>query len=492
MAQQLSSHELQWRAEEVHAGACRARMTPAQTVFGAFGAMVRNLAEEEGKQIEFAADGLEVQADRLVLQALKDPVMHLLRNAVSHGVEKPHERMSAGKVPAGEIRLRIESRGDRLRTTVEDDGKGLDTRALAQEAVQHGLMTKQAAEAATAEALTRIIFHAGVSTSKAVTQLAGRGLGLSIVAQAVTALHGDVRVRHHPKRGTRFIITVPLTISTQNILLVEERDQRLAIPVAAIDQLLRFRPRDVHYVNGTETIVVNEDPVPLARLGSLLQLPEKEDRGETLGSDERSMYQAVVLSSGDDRVAVIVDQLLDEREALIKESGLPRSIAGLSAGAIPLEDGSVAVMLNVGRLLQRHSSSGAAVRIVVPEKMDEKKPRLLVVDDSITTRSMEKSILEANGYEVSVAVDGVEALQAIRANVPQLIISDINMPRMDGFQLLEKLKSDPATSQIPVILVTSLERPEEQEKGLALGADAYILKRKFDQRELLQIVRQII
>jgi len=205
------------------------------------------------------------------------------------------------------------------------------------------------------------------------------------------------------------------------------------------------------------------------------------------------VLQVAVVVSGDERAALIVDRLIDEREAVIKESGLRPSIAGLSAGAVPLDDGGVAVMLNVTELFVRFREGGKTpVSSFLPEKPRQNVHSILIVDDSITTRSLEKSILEAYGYGVEVAVDGLQALEAIRHNPPDLVITDVMMPRLNGFQLLEQMKGTPGMKEIPVILVTSLESREEQERGLALGADAYIVKRKFDQRELLTIVRQIL
>ncbi len=488
-AQQQTAREVSVRAAEVHENACRARLTPAQTVFGAFGAMVRDLAGQEGKPIEFRSDGLEVQADRVVLQALKDPVMHVLRNAVSHGIEAPGERAAAGKSPSGAVRLHITSRGDRLRVAVEDDGRGLDLRALANQAVRRGILSEAAAQAASPATVANLIFHPDITTSKHVTNLSGRGIGLSVVAQTVNALHGEVSVRHRAGGGVTIGLSLPLTISTQHVLLLEQNGRPFAVPAASVDRLCRFRSPEVRVVDDAETLVLDDQPVPLVKLAELLGISSPESDRLL---DSPPVYQAVVLSSGEQRVAAMVDRLVDEREALVKDSGLPPGRAGLSAGAIPLEDGSVAVMLNVSRLLQQLPRARLSGHFNFPPASVEKKTRILVVDDSITTRSLEKSILESHGFEVMLAVDGLEALNMLRADAPDLVISDVSMPRMDGFQLLEQMKADKIIAHIPVILVTSLERREEQEKGLALGADAYIVKRKFDQRELLQIVRQIV
>lgn len=491
--QEQRSRMFRLLAEVVHDNAFRARMTPAETVFQVFGAMVRELAAQEGKEITFRAEGMQVQADRDVLQALKDPVMHLLRNAVSHGIEPAAERAESGKAPAGLVTLTVEVREERLEVTVADDGRGLDVDALARQAVARGAVTEASLANASADTLARLIFLPGLSTSATVNRLSGRGMGLSAVMQTVQALRGDIRVRQQRGRGMAITISAPMSLSTQEVLLLRESGQTFAIPLDSVEQLRRFSPAEVHLVDGRECLEQEGRPVPLFRLAALLGLPMPERKSETATRSGGPMHQAALLGSGDSSVAVVVEELLAARETLIKESGLPQRLAGWSTGAVALEDGSVAVMLSSDRILHR-LDSGVVVGQPVFQAVTEDRPktRVLVVDDSVTTRSMERSLLEAHGFDVTVAVDGAEAWDAIRRNPPQLVISDVNMPHMDGFQLLERVKSEGATKHIPVILVTSLESREEQEKGLLLGADAYIVKRKFDQRELLQVVRQII
>jgi two-component system chemotaxis sensor kinase CheA len=257
-----------------------------------------------------------------------------------------------------------------------------------------------------------------------------------------------------------------------------------ALPTIFVEAVERRVRRDVVLVDGRSSIVYESEPVPLAALASLLQIPHKEDAApETL--------QIVVLSAGGMRVAAVADRVIDDRDVIVRDTGLTTDFAGLSAGAVPLEDGRVAVVLNVVEVLQEFERSGGAAKFEPPQT-ETRKSRILVVDDSITTRPVERGILEASGYEVELAVDGLDALEKVHRSKPDLIISDVAMPHLDGFQLLERLKAEKETAAIPVILVTSLEQREEQERGLSLGADAYIVKRKFDQRALVATVRQIL
>lgn len=468
-------------AANLHQDACAVRMTPAETVFGVFRRMVRELAADEGKEVEFRLEGAQVEADRLVLQRLKDPVMHLLRNAVSHGIEAPGQRAAAGKPRSGSIWLRLETRGDRLRVTVQDDGRGIDLAKVAEVAVNRGLADRGVV--ARPQELVHLLLEPGFSTSEAVTELAGRGIGLSVVQQEVARLQGELRIDPGPA-GVSVALSVPLSISTHHVLLVGCGRHTFAIPSAAIERLYRVRPADIQAADGGAAIRIDSRPLPLARLAAVLGLPE--------GATDEPALPIVVLRSGENRVGLIVDRLIDERHAVVKDSGLPAASAGMTTGGVPLENGEVAVVLNPLLLLERwRTAERTAPPPPAPAGRSE-PASILVVDDSLTTRSLEKSILEAHGYRVRVAVDGTEALAALRAEPADLVIADVIMPGLDGFQLLEQIKKDKRLARIPVIIVTSLESREDQERGLALGADGYIVKRKFDQAELLDTVRQIL
>ncbi|HYM12727.1 MAG TPA: response regulator [Bryobacterales bacterium] len=488
LLQQRSNWALRHLSEQLQQDVCRVRMAPAESVFDGFRKMVRDLAADEGKQIAFRVSGLEVQADRMVLQALKDPVMHLLRNAVCHGIESSGERAAAGKAPVGQVRLALETRGDRLRVLVEDDGRGIDVAAVRSVAVRKGLVPEAEAGLRPPEELARLIFLPGFSTSKMVTDLAGRGMGLSIVSEHVKRLQGQAELQGKNGPGVSILLSVPLSISTERLLLVACAGQTFAIPAYSIERLCRIEIREVQTVEGKPAILLQGRPVRLATLAELLGLPADAARGRN-----GAALPAVVLKAAESLAAVVVDAFLAEKAAPVKDLGIPQGEAGKTAGGILLEDGSVAVVLNPAELLNAFQGSGAIPVLAPGEPAAEKKqPNILVVDDSITTRSLEKSILEAHGYRVRVAVDGVEALAQLRSERADLVIADVQMPRLDGFGLLAEMKRDEHLGKIPVIIVTSLERREDQEKGLALGADAYIVKRKFDQRDLLDTIRQIL
>lgn len=483
--------ELLQRAAELRETAREARLVTADSAFGAFGAMLRDVAKQEGKRIDFRVEGLEVQADRVVLQALKDPVMHLLRNAVSHGIEPEAERVALGKPAAGLVRLAVLSRGSWLSILVDDDGRGLNGRNIAEEAVRRGLLTAEDVAEQTEGELASLLFRPGFSTSRVITSISGRGMGLSVVQQEVSRLHGDVNLRPRVGGGTSVRIAVPVSISTQQVLLVTAGGFTFGIPSSFVERLRRVPQEEIHVIHGVETILAENEPVPLTRLADLLRLPETAPAPRS-DEDGPVRLQVAILSSGEQRAALVVDELVDERHASIKSLGLPPSQTGYSAGAIAMEDSSVAVVLNVGDLMELVHRPDRVQRPMFEAKVAKHRAHILVVDDSITTRSLERSILEAHGFDVEVAVDGMEALEKLRRRKPDLLITDVSMPRMDGFELVFQMKSDKELASVPVIMVTSLESREEQERGLSLGADAYIVKRKFDQRDLLETVRQIL
>jgi two-component system chemotaxis sensor kinase CheA len=481
LAQQKSAHALRQLGEQLREEVRRARLVPASGICEGFSKMVRDLAREEGKEVAFQAAGLEVEADRLVLQALKDPLMHLLRNAVSHGIETPRERLGQGKSPQGQVRLRLETQGNRLRVAVEDDGRGIDLERVAEVALQRGILSAAEAAALPPQELRRLVLRPGFSTSRALTEVSGRGMGLSVVHEAATRLQGEVELRPGPGTGTAVLLSVPLSIATHRLLLVRCQGQRFGLPVHGIERLHRIAPSQVESVEGRPALRLGERLLPFAGLGRLLGLGEAVANGETL--------PVALLKSGEERLALAVDEFLSVREGLLQEVEAPPPVAG----GFLLEEGSVCLALNPLGLFEAFRGAGelplpAAAR---PAPAAD-PPAILVVDDSITTRTLEKSLLEAHGYRVRVAVDGVEALERLNAGDIDLVVADLQMPRMDGFALMEAMKADPRLARLPVVLVTSMENRRDQERGLALGARAYIVKRKFDQRELLDTIEQLL
>ncbi|EME69357.1 Histidine Sensor Kinase CheA3 [Paramagnetospirillum caucaseum] len=463
------------------------RMVPADSIFGGFRKMVRDLARAAGKQVVVKVSGLDVEADRMVLQGLKDPVMHLLRNALSHGVEPPDERKAEGKSAAAHVGLSFDVSEGRLVVLIDDDGRGVNFEAIRRKAVERNMFSEAESFQVDRQSLIDVIFDPGFSTARVVDDLSGRGMGLSVVREAMAMMNGTVEVQDRQPAGTRFRLSLPLTVSTQRLFMVECQGHVYALPTEGVDRLYRVRAEDVGTVEGKSVVFLGDRQIPLLSLAHLLAL------GESSVKVTRNVVPLVVLKNGERRVAVAIDGFLSIREGLVKDIGVPGARGTMVAGGVLLEDGDIALVLNPFEIVETFRKSGSIRVLTTVEKPAETRvPVILVVDDSLTTRTLEKSILEAHGYQVRLAHDGLEGLGRLRAEQIDLIISDIQMPRLDGFGLLQAVKSDPALKSIPLILVSSLEAREDKERGLELGADAYVVKRKFDQKELLETIGQFL
>lgn len=461
-----------------------ARMVPVEVAFGTVRPMVRALAADLGVPVEVQVAGLELRADRLVLQRLKDPVLHLLRNAVGHGIEPAAERVARGKPPAGAVSLAFAVEQGRLTVTVADDGRGIDAARVRAAARRLRLAGDEVEDMGDAE-LLQLVFRPGFTTREEVSDLSGRGMGLSVVWEAATRLGGAVTVRSRAGAGTGFRLSVPVTAMAQALLLVRAGDQLYGIPAGGIERLHRAGPADIGTVEGRLVLRIGDRPVPLASLAGALGAGD----GEIQTGGQRSV--PVVVVGGEERLlAVACDELVGLRQGLVRDLGHPLPPSGLVSGGVLLEDGAMALVVNPF-VLAGGAVAGSGLELV-DRRPERTTPAILVVDDSLTTRTLEKSILEAHGFEVHLAVNGMQALRHLRAERIDLVIADVQMPELDGFGLLASMKEDPALADIPVILVTSLEKREDRARGLALGADAYIVKRKFDQAELLSTIGQLL
>lgn len=485
--------DLRSRVEEIS-------QAPAETVFGGFASMVRDIAREAGVAVDVRVSGLETRADRRVLQALKDPVMHLLRNAVSHGRETPEARAAAGKPDRMTVVMAVSAASGRLRVEIADDGPGPDLIRLETAAIEKGLMQPrpEGAPAPTPEELLAHAFAPGVSTAQGVDRLAGRGMGLSVVAEAVRRLRGELRLTAGRPWGARVVLSTPLSAARQSLLFVDIQGRQAALPSLGVRRLLRLDATTLETVEGhpAARIAIDGDDVivPMVPLSALLTGVAAEVPVHA------GAVSAVLLSHGRRHVALAVDALCDVRSALVEDLDADDLDADLIAGAVQLDDQAPALALDPDALVrrwlrdQRHLAAGGLGLAESADDAHETTRTILVVDDSITTRTLEKSILEAQGYRVLLAVDGLDALNLLRSGqaMIDLVVADIEMPRMDGFSLLQAVKADAALAATPVILMTSRADAADVRRGLDLGAEAYITKQKFDQRELLAAIGQLL
>ena len=459
------------------------RMLPFAEACGGLERVMRDVARGTGKKAELLVEGEDVEVDRAVLEGLKDPLIHLVRNAVDHGIETPEERESAGKDVVAKIKVSAELRGGHVSVVVADDGRGFDLERIREKVRARGLP-----EPADDRELARSVFLPGFSTTEFVTDVSGRGVGLDVVQSRIEALHGSVDVSFQSGTGTRFELTAPLTLTTIRCVLVVAAHQTLAVPTASVRHIVRFDSTNVGRVGGREMLLMGERPVPIGSLAQALGWQPSSP------PSEGGKMLAVVVAVGDGEVALAVDQVLAEQEVLVKNLGARiRRVKHLS-GATLLASGNVALVLNVPNLVR--TALGRATQPIgiaaAAEKAAERKNRLLVVEDSLTTRTLMKTILESAGYEVSVAVDGQHALDVLAESSVDLVVSDVDMPRMNGFRLTTALRKSAEHGELPVILVTARSNDEDKAQGLHAGANAYIVKSSFDQTNLLETIDQLL
>jgi two-component system chemotaxis sensor kinase CheA len=471
----------------------RLALVPAETAFGGFARALREHAREADRAITVTARGLDLPVDRGMLQVLKDPVLHALRNALSHGAEPPETRRRLGKPDALAIGLDVEVQGGRLVVRVHDDGRGPDLAAIAETARRRGLLAADADPGP--EALLALVFEPGFSTASAVDTLSGRGIGLSVVADAARRLGGTVRLLPRHLFGTELVMALPLSAARRAMLLVRAGGITYAIPSASAERLLRLDRGDLAQVMGRTVAKVEigggSVSVPVLDLASLLGLP---DRAEEAGAT----CPAILLRGHGRRCVLAVDTLSDVTTLRVLPAPPIGTDPRLITGTVILPGDRPALVLDAEGLVARAAEAGSAA---APQPTGSRgtiaqAPRstILVVDDSITTRTLEKGILEAAGYRVVVCVDGQDALDRLRAGIEpvDLVVADVEMPRLDGFGLLKALRAEEAFATLPIILMTSRGDAEDVARGLDLGADAYLTKQTFDQRKLLDTIGQLL
>jgi len=463
-------------------------MLPLATQSAFFQKLVRDLCRDQGKEADLVIRGEEVEIDKRILEEMKDPLVHILRNSVDHGLETPVERQRAGKSPRATITLSVSPiDGSKVEILVSDDGRGIDAGKVRESAIKHGLISREDAGRLRESETQALIFQADVSTSPIITQLSGRGLGLAIVREKAGKLGGRVSVESKPGAGTTLRMILPLTMATFRGILIETANRLFVVPTANVERVTRFQTQDVQTVEGRETLSLGGRAVALVRLAEVLELPLPERAAE-----EPVSKPVVILNAGDVRVAFAVDAVLDEQEVLVKQFGKPLSRVRNIAGATVLGSGRIAPILNASDLLKSARKAGAAVRMTTkagPAKAATKS--ILIAEDSITSRMLLKGILEGAGYRVKTAVDGMDAFTILRAERFDLVVSDVEMPRLNGFDLTARIRADRKLAELPVVLVTALESREDRERGIDVGASAYLVKSSFDQSNLLEAVRRL-
>ncbi len=446
-------------------------MQPFSSLSESFSGLVADLARGLGKEVSLEIRGGDIEIDRRVLEEMKDPLIHLLRNAVDHGIESTSVRRGRGKPASGRISVSlVETENGKVGISVSDDGGGINLEKVRAASSRMGIESGDPLS---------LMFHSGVSTSESVTEISGRGLGLAIVQEKLEKLGGSVSVESVEKKGTTFRIVVPHTLAAFRAIIVSVAGSKFAIPLHHAEKVIRLKRSDLFELNGRAGFDIGGKTVSFAMLSDVLTIG---------GGEEAENLQAVVVGRDGEIFAFGVEQVFGEQEIVVKMLGKQLSRVRNISGACILGGGEVVPMLNVADLVK---SANSGVKSVKPSKKRNQEKKVLVAEDSITSRTLMKNILESAGYRVKTAVDGMDALAALRMESFDIVVSDIDMPRLDGIGLTTEIRAASALEKIPVVLVTSLGSPEHREQGMAAGANAYIVKSSFDQSDLFAAIERL-
>ena len=470
------------------AGLKNTLMSPCSSMLEIFPKIVRELSRDQGKQVELQLRGGEVEIDRRIMEQIKEPLIHLVRNSIDHGIEKPELRERLNKPSLGRLTMAINQlKSNQIEILVSDDGAGIDLEKIKKAAVKKGIISEKEARRLTDQEALALIFESNISTSAIITDISGRGLGLTIVREKVEKVSGSVAVETSPNAGTTFRLVLPITLASFRAVLVKVNGQPFAIPTMQVLQSRKINKEEVKTVENRETISANGYTLPLVRLADVLELRERSE-------EERSgPVSALILGTADKLVAFSVDQLLGEQEILLKSLGSQLSRVRNITGATILGSGQVVPVLNVSDLIKSaRQATAAQSEALIPAAEKAKKKSILVVEDSITARMLLKNILESAGYAVKTAVDGLDGFTQLRTADFDLLVSDVDMPRLNGFDLTSKVRGDRKLADLPVVLVTALDSRADRERGIDVGANAYIVKSTFDQSNLLEVIQRLI
>jgi len=466
----------------------QASMLPFSSLFTALPKLVRDLAHDSGKDVALEITGASLEADRRILEQLRTPLTHLVRNAIDHGIETPAQRVRDGKSPRGRLTVAVSAReGGRVELAISDDGAGVDVERVRGRALKMGLRSEEALAQLDAAQSAQLIFESGLSTSPILTDLSGHGLGLAIVREKVLALGGTITVGPADgNTGTRFVIVLPSALATFHGLLVQTAGRAFVFPSSHVERVFRMPPSSVQSAQGVDSVAVQGDTVRVASLALTLGLQVPP------GARRPAYLQFVALHCNGERLAFVVDEVVGDQEVLVQPLVAPlRRVPNISAATVI--GAQVVPLLNVADLFK----SADAMRAGEPapwrtEPREHAVVSLLVAEDSVTARTQLRQILESAGYSVTTAADGMEALANLQSGEFDLLVTDVEMPRLDGFGLTARVRRDQRLADLPVILVTALDSREDKERGVEVGANAYIVKRGFDQQRLLDTIRTLL
>lgn len=461
------------------------RVLPISTVFNSFSRMVRDIANEKGKDIDFEIEGKDTCADKKIIEEIKTPLIHILRNAIDHGIESKEERIANGKSPVGKILLSAKQDDNKVIIDVVDDGQGFNLEKIKDRAVSRGFLTQDDIDSMTDEAIMNIIFWPGFTTGDSITSISGRGIGLDVVKTKISQLNGKVKVISEFGKGSCVHIEIPVTLTTLRVFLVQISGQTFAIPIQVITTFILKNQNEIKTNNGIRSILFNGNIIPLYYLSDILELaPAPRNEKETI----------LIIEADDKTIGLVVDKLLGDQDILQKKLSPPLYKVKNISGITNLASGELCLILNMQDIMHydfnKAMVSANNQTLLTSDVLSYK--RILIVDDSVTTRTMVKNILLNIGYMVDTVLDADEALVKLKLTHYDLIITDLTMPKIDGYEFIERLRNDEMYADIPIIVISSLPENQARKRLNKLSIAHYISKDNFDQADLAMQVKEIL
>ncbi|MCG6553104.1 MAG: hybrid sensor histidine kinase/response regulator [Candidatus Magnetominusculus sp. LBB02] len=480
-------------SKEIEERARTLMLLPLSNIFNPFKRMIRDLSNQQSKEIDYLVEGGETKAEKRILEEMKDPLMHIIRNAIDHGIEAPDERLKRGKNRTGTITVKAYKSPASVIIEVIDDGRGLNIEKIKETAIKQKLASAETLMGMPLSELYNFIFTPGFTTSPIITDISGRGVGMDVVKTALTRLKGTIKVDSLPTQGCRIIITLPITISTTRVFIVKAAERTFALPIDSVKTTFIAPLTEIYNIDGQKTITYDNSPMSVVHAADILDLKGDNGRGQAIKTKpQASKLPCIVFTIDGDNFGVMVDVLVDEQEVVVKSyGGILKSVRNVIGSTI-LGTGEVCMVLNPSDILKTIKSKGIAAASLTTVDAQERPYAVLVAEDSITTRTQMKRILEGAGYEVTVSVDGMDALRKLELAKYDAVVSDVQMPNMDGLTLTETIRKNKKYKELPVILVTTLSSDEDMKRGADVGANAYISKPAFDRQIFLDTLKRLI
>ncbi|NOQ36997.1 MAG: response regulator [Methylococcaceae bacterium] len=484
---QLNSH-FQLLAQDLEYNVNKMRLVPFSVLLAPLQRIVRDLSQQQDKQINFTITGSDIKIDRHLYKTLHNPLLHLINNAIDHGIESKTARVNKGKNPQAQLSLVISKTGYNINILLSDDGKGINLNKVKQKIVKQKMLSVDDVELLSEEQILDFLFKQGFSLSEIITDISGRGVGLDIVKTNLLSIKGDISVKTKLDKGTEFLLNLPALLTSESGVLISLNQQKFTLQGHSIERVENIHSDKLVFLNNQLLLPatdLNANPISFYYLAELLQISEHD-------IDYHDLYNCIFISDGQKTIALIVDEIIGELELIIKPFSYPLVHVPFAVGMTTLGSGELVPVLNANELINSAFNTSYNLK-PQPKTNDSLKQNILVVDDSNTSRTLEKNILEQHGYQVTALINGQLAWEELQHNnAYDLIITDVEMPLMNGFELVEKIKNQPSTEAIPTIIVSSLNSEQDKRRGIQVGADAYITKDLFDSDKLLTIINQLL